>query len=521
MMIHGTEAGLPGRGGYDMKRLTCLVLLLLLLAPAGAMAEVRDVANWYEVFVRSYQDSDGDGIGDLKGLMRRLDYIEDMGWRGLWLMPLMPSPSYHKYDVTDYLSVDPEYGTMEDLRALVAACHARGMRIILDLPVNHTSTEHPWFRAACAALRRGETGDSHVGYYNFSREPGSGFASLPGTDWYYEEQFAGGNMPDLNLDNPAVWAELRAIFDFWLGDVGVDGFRLDAVTSYFTGDTARNVECLRALKAMAEEIQPGSILIGECWAGLSTIAEYYESGVDSFFLFPAAQAEGFVARAVLARSGGAEKYAKGWQAALDAVPAGCWLTPFLCNHDTGRAVGLVQGRSNPAAAKFAEGALGMLGGGVFTYYGEEIGMAGSGDDPNKRLAMYWSDGDMTDQPPSATGVEYAYPSVDKQREDPASILNYVRAVNRARLDYPAISTGANETLLAEGDLCLMRRSGEDGEYMIAMNFSAKESRTMEVPDSTIAVDLEVGDGSAVLKERGESPALTLPPRAIAVLVPVQ
>lgn len=111
--------------------------------------------------------------------------------------------------------------------------------------------------------------------------------------------------------------------------------------------------------------------------------------------------------------------------------------------------------------------------------------------------------------------------MDKQREDPASILNYVRAVNRARLDYPAISTGANETLLAEGDLCLMRRSGEDGEYMIAMNFSAKEPRTMEVPDSTIAVDLEVGDGSAVLEERGESPALTLPPRAIAVLVPVQ
>ena len=491
-----------------MKRILCLLLALLLAAPA---ATAQGVANWYEVFVRSYQDSDGDGLGDLNGLRARLDYIEDMGWRGLWLMPVMPSPSYHKYDVTDYCAVDPQYGTLDDMRALVDDCHARGISIIVDMPVNHTSTQHPWFQAACAALRAGDPEASAVGFYNFhmNRPAGSGFVALEGTDWTYEEQFAGGGMPDLNLASPAVLDEIRRIFDFWLNDVGVDGFRLDAVTSYFTGDAPANVALLGELKRMAEELKPGSFLVGECWAGLGTIAEYYESGVDSFFLFPAAQAEGFIVKSLLARKGRAEKFAAGWQKVLDAIPDGR-LSPFLCNHDTGRTIGLVRGRSDLSIAKFAEGALGMLGGGVFTYYGEEIGMAGSGDDPNKRLAMYWSDGDMTQQPPGATAVEYPYPCVEAQLADAGSLLSYVRAVNAARLDNPEIADGENETLLSEGDLLVMRRTLDGEALTIAMNFSPSETLSLPVDAGAIRFDLETGDGAAAL----EGGALSLPPRAI-------
>ena len=127
-----------------MKRLLvwCVLLICLVNAAAAQTAQTPAI-NWYEIFVRSYQDSDGDGIGDLKGVCNRLDYISDMGYDGIWLMPIMPSPSYHKYDVTDYMSIDPQYGTLEDFRALVKGCHERGIRLIIDLPVNHSSSQHP------------------------------------------------------------------------------------------------------------------------------------------------------------------------------------------------------------------------------------------------------------------------------------------------------------------------------------------------------------------------------------------
>ena len=493
-----------------MKKILIFILALSLLTAACAEG-VAD--NWYEVFVRSYQDSDGDGLGDLNGLRSRLDYIEDMGWRGLWLMPIMPSPSYHKYDVTDYRDVDGEYGTMEDLRAFLDDAHARGISVILDLPVNHSSTRHPWFIEASEALLNGEMDDPYIDYYNFSRTAGSGFAPLADSGWFYEEAFAGGGMPDLNLDSPAVRAEIRAILDFWLNDVGCDGFRLDAVTSFYTGEADRNIDFLAWLKATCEALKPGSYLVGECWANLNTIADYYRSGVDSFFLFPAAQAEGFIAASLRGRSKRAEKFAGKYRQVLDAIPEGR-LAPFLCNHDTGRTVGLVQGRNNPAVAKFAEGVLGMLGGSVFTYYGEEIGMVGSGDDPNKRLAMYWSDGDMTEQPPGTTAIEYAYPSVEEQLSDPDSLLNYVKAVNHARLDHPEIASGTNTFEYAEGDLCLMRRETADAACLIAMNFSLTEAGEIGVDgDCAIAADLETGTEAATLN----GGTLTLPPYGIVIL----
>ena len=492
-----------------MKRKLAMLLILSLLIPA-ALAE--SAANWYEIFVRSYQDSDGDGLGDLRGVLERLDYIEDMGWRGLWLMPIMPSPSYHKYDVTDYMAVDPQYGTLQDARELIDAAHERGIQVILDLPINHTSTGHPWFLAATEDLEGGLE-SPWVDYYSFSREGGKGYAPLGETGWYYEEQFAGGGMPDLNLDNPDVRDGIADIMDFWLNDVGCDGFRLDAVTSYYAGHAAQNIEFLAWLKDTAEALKPGSILVGECWANLNTIADYYESGVDSFFLFPGAQAEGFVCASLRARRDPAEKFARQYQKALDAVGEGR-LAPFLCNHDTGRTVGLVQGRKNLAVCKFVEGVLGMMGGSVFTYYGEEIGMAGSGDDPNKRLAMYWADGDMTEQPPGVTSVEYPYPSVQEQLADPDSLLNYVKAVNHARLDHPAIADGGNTVLLAEGALLLMRRETADDACLIALNFSKNETGEIALDgDYAVAADLEVGEDSATVEDR----VLILPAYGIAIL----
>ena len=505
-----------------MKKLISLLLALCLLLPAAVLAETpaaTESYNWYEIFVYSYQDSDGDGIGDFRGLISRLDYIAGMGYNGIWLMPIMPSPSYHKYDVMDYKAVDPQYGTMDDFRLLVQECHARGIRIIIDLPVNHTSTRHPWFLSAVESIQKRNFDSPYLDYYCFTETPsGNKYVKISGSPWHYEEQFAGGNMPDLNLASPAVKAEICDIVTFWLCDVGVDGFRLDAVTSFFAGNVEANVAFLDELKAMCEEAKPGSFLVGEAWVGLTALAGYAQSTVDSFFLFPAAQAEGFIVKSILGRSPDARRYVDGLDKVLTAMP-GELLTPFLCNHDTGRSIGLLQARKLPERAKFAQGALGMLPGYVFTYYGDEIGMVGAGDDPNKRLAMYWNDGDMTIQPPGVTSLEYAYPCVDDQLADPASLLNYCRAVNHARLRTPLIALGENSFVYYDANVVLMKRE-KDGECCwIAMNFSRKAEMTVtiEATGLVIASDLEVFDGAAALTEENGVSTVTLPPYAIVVL----
>lgn len=498
------------------KKLLCLALALCLLwglAPGQARGEAT---NWYEVFVYSFSDSDGDGIGDFRGLLSKLDYIKDMGYDGLWLMPVMPSPSYHKYDVTDYKAVDPQYGSLEDFRALAARCRDMGVRLIIDLPVNHTSTRHPWFFSAVEALKKGRTDHPLVGYYNFRQEEGQNFVRVAGTDWYYEEQFAGGAMPDLNLDNPALREEIRDILAFWLTDVGVEGFRLDAVTSFYTGRDPDNIAFLRFLKDSCEEFKPGSYLVGECWKGLEQIAAYYESGIDSFFLFPAAQAEGYIAASLRARRP-AEAFIKNLRRVLAAIPDKT-LAPFLSNHDTGRTVGLVQGRQAPQRVKFAHALLSLMGGHSFTYYGEEIGMLGSGNDPNKRLGMLWADGEVTQDPPGVTAREYPYPGVYAQQQDPASILNYIKRMNHQRLQMPLIALGQTEVVEVTDDTFLLKKSGDGEALLIAANCSGKAAHTLELPYAFTLLDtLDAGETASTAEVDEGTTTLTLQPYGIVYL----
>lgn len=505
-----------------MKRLLiwCLVLAF---SWNMAMAETEPLpsVNWYEIFVRSYQDSDGDGIGDLQGVLNRLDYIGDMGYDGIWLMPIMPSPSYHKYDVTDYRSVDPQYGTMQDFLALVQACHQRGIRLIVDLPVNHSSVQHPWFVQACEALRAEDETNAFVEYYCFSKEGGQKMVPVGGTDWYYEEQFTGGGMPDLNLNSEAVRAEIAAIMHFWLNECGVDGFRLDAVTSYYAADTKQNVAFLRWLKETAESLKPGSFLVGEAWVGLSSIAQYYESGVDSFFLFPASQAEGYIARTIRARSKPAQQYVHFMQQVQEAL-GNQLIAPFIGNHDTGRAVGSLQARSAPERAKFAEALVHLMGGATFTYYGEEIGMVGSGEDPNKRLAMYWNDQDMTSQPPGCTKMEYVFPCVEEQLKEEHSLLNYCKTLNHLKKQVPSIGLGENEFVDSNGDVCIMKRTWNGQESYIAVNFSSKTAQSGSIAFGrdgfVLAGALDVGQDRSQAVVNGAQASYTLAPYGILVFV---
>ena len=195
---------------------------------------------FYEIFVGSFADSDGDGTGDLRGVINRLDYLNDgdpnsgksLGVEGIWLTPIYPSPSYHKYDVTDYYSVDPAFGTLDDLRELCEACEARNVKLILDLPINHTGERNKWFSEFKTAHRAGNTANAYYDFYTWcaGREnipAGRTFRQIEGTDDYYECNFD-GSMPELNFDNPAVREEALEIAKYWLV-LGVDGFRFDAI----------------------------------------------------------------------------------------------------------------------------------------------------------------------------------------------------------------------------------------------------------------------------------------------------
>lgn len=259
--------------------------------------------NYYQILVYSYFDSNGDGVGDLKGLTQKLDYINDgnktstssLGYDGIYTLPIFPSPTYHKYDATDYYSIDESYGTMEDFDELIAECNKRGIDVILDLAINHSSNQHPWFRNAISDIRNVTSFDPETGepteeaknlypslrYYHFTHRSkmssGVRWHSISGTDWMYEGQFYDG-MPDLNLDEQVVRDEVKNIMKFWL-DKGVRGFRLDAVEHFFDWDKKKNYEMLNLLAQWGEELtknrEKDCFLVAEGpWS--NTVSTYYE-----------------------------------------------------------------------------------------------------------------------------------------------------------------------------------------------------------------------------------------------------
>jgi len=475
-----------------MKRLTGLLLALVLVLGTGAAARAGAPAApgvAYEIFVGSFADSDGDGLGDLRGIEQKLDYIAALGVDMLWLTPIHPSPSYHHYDVTDYCAVAPEFGAMEDFDSLVASCKERGIGVILDLVVNHTSSEHPWFLEACAAL--GEGGESVLcGWYNFSE--GSGAHDVPGAaGWFYEGRF-GYHMPDLNLDSEAVRAEIANIIAFWQ-EHGVAGFRLDATTSYYTGAPGRNAEFVRFICETAKANDPDSYVVGECWADAQTILGLYESGIDSLFNFPAADVDGLIVQATLSRRGAAvARRMAEWNGSLRAVSEDIQDAPFLTNHDMARARGML--RSDDAAMKAAAMLYLLLPGRPFVYYGEELGMSGSGRDENKRLPMLWSGADegLNCLPPAdADQKQRLKAGVAEQEADESSLLSWYRRLIALRALAPELAHGTM-TALDAGHEAVCAFAVTDGTTVVALVNAS--------PDETVRVDLvALGlDGAALL-----------------------
>ena len=480
--------------------------------------------NWYEIFVYSFYDTNNDGIGDLNGVTAKLDYIKEMGFNGIWLMPIHPSPTYHKYDVTDYYAIHPDYGTLEDFKNLVDEAHKRGIRIIIDLVVNHSSDSHPWFLQACDYIRKnGAPGGEYGDFYNFRITDNNAYHSVNGTKYSYEGQFWSG-MPDLNLDSENVRNEIISIMNFWLTDYNVDGFRLDAVTSYYTGNLQNNIDFLSWLNTEAKKIKPTAYIVGEAWVGSDfAIDRYYESGCDSFFLFTGSQAGGTIATAVKQCSG---KSLGELFMSLQSTYGDAILAPFLGNHDTMRPGSFMPGEDN---VKMAAGVLAMMNGGTFVYYGEEIGMiskGGNNSDPAKRIAMKWQAKNIYEGhcylPPENTPVDdtsYYYPSVAEQYEDTSSILNYYKEAMELRNRFPAIARGT-VTYYPDGQnnyICVITKEYNGEKLTIVFNMDTFE-QTVTLDKEMLGFTDLVGelyatDGKFTFDENG---ALIMPPQSIAI-----
>lgn len=463
--------------------------------------------NYYEIFVGSFCDSDGDGMGDLQGLISKLDYINDgddttdtdLGCNGIWLMPISPSASYHKYDVMDYEAIDSAYGTMEDFEQLIDECNKRGIDVVIDLVMNHSSIAHPWFKAARDYLKElpeGEEPNSedckYIDYYTFVKgTPVGNYYQVAGTDDYYYEGMFSQQMPDLNLDNPDVRAEFEDIVSFWL-DKGVSGFRLDAAKEYFSGDTAKNVEVLTWFNNYVKSVNPDAYIVAETWC--SDYARYTESGIDSAFNFNYSSFDGNIS---LVTKGADKTYSGSYfakclvetQEELSEYSDTAISATFLGNHDLDRTAHYLAFDENKI--KFAHGLLGIMSGNTFIYYGDEIGIGGSGADENKRSPMIWSSTDKTGECDGPVNMDKTYvinkfESVEEQQQDENSILSYVKNSVKLRNIFPEIARGTTELVseVTDEDICAISKTYNDSKIIILANANSKETKTVTLSRET-------------------------------------
>ena len=458
----------------------------------------------YEVFLYSFNDSDGDGIGDINGLIEKLPYIKDLGFTSLWMMPIHPSPTYHKYDVKDYYDIDPQYGTLDDFKDLITKCNENNMKVIIDLVLNHTSVEHPWFQEAKSYLESLEDWQTpsaeeckYIDYYHFSKEFQTGYAQLGNSSYFYEARFWEG-MPDLNLDNQLVKDEIRSIMEYWL-DLGVSGFRLDAVTSYYTGNIEGNVSFLRWLNETGKEINEDCYFVGEAWTNQNEIAKLYESGIDSLFDFPFGNVDGIIHETTL-KNIGVDAYVKKQMEAEEYYSSknpNYINAPFYTNHDMARSAGYYAGDSE-AKVKLS-GALNLLmSGNVFVYYGEEIGMKGAGKDENKRAPMQWSSEENCLGPKDMDDFDMKYPPLNEQEKNAYSIYNYYKQAIHLRNAFPSITCGKTNIIdeLSDQDYVVYQKTYEDETVYIIISLK-DETNTIDLSS------LEINELSGVLQTTEE------------------
>jgi alpha-amylase len=391
-------------------------LAALTSACAHAAPDPRAPKMIYEIFTRSF--------GDLNTIQSKLDYIAELGADTIWLTPIFKSPSYHGYDVSDYQSIQPEFGDLPAFQALLTAAHSHGIKILLDVPVNHTSLAHPWFTAQSDLylwsptpldwpkinLKKNESPEDHWHLFSGS---------------YYFSSFSFG-MPDLNWHSSVVLSRVEQIFQYW-SSLGVDGFRLDAAKYLIKGpEGEQNMPETHALwkqiVASTRKSAPNAYFVGEVWDSEANIAPYYGTGdeLDAAFNFPV---EGSL-RSSLA-SGNSASFVQALNTQLKTELSPFFDAPFAGNHDQDRLATAIDG--DPDLQKLAELAVMTLPGTPVLYYGDELGMK-NGTGPNAK-------GDLAKRQPMDWDAEKI------QDTDHSSILNFYRALGRMRNAQAVLNSG--------------------------------------------------------------------------------
>ena len=415
----------------------------------------EDVGVCYQIFVISFADSNNDGLGDLNGITENLDYLSDLNVQCIWLTPIHPSSSYHKYDVLDFYDIDPDFGTLADFDRLIEAAAAKDIIVLMDLVLNHTSRNHPWFR------ERPE-------YYRFISkdhpEYGSQYwHSYNGLQYY---AYFWDQMPELNLDNPEVREATFEIARFWL-DRGVGGFRLDAVRHFFdtneypirTNTLQQNIRYLKEFNEVVKTINPEAIVVAEVWSAAEAVARYLP-GIDSAFNFDLAQA---ILTTVASSSDNASTDVVGTflkiKAFYDEQNTPYHDSLFLTNHDQDRVMSLLD--NNEAKAKLAASILFTLPGTSWIYYGEELGMRGartaSATDAQRRQPMPWQTASQVNRV-DGYSLEFAnqqlapgnemfqhYQTITALKADPVIRLGEVGRVTKTQRHFLAYTLTYEET----------------------------------------------------------------------------
>jgi len=436
----------------------------------------EDVRTCYSLFPISFADSNNDGYGDLKGIENKLDYLRDLGIQCIYLNPIHPSPSYHKYDVIDYYAIDPKFGTMNDFENLLKTAKEKNIKIMMDMVFNHTSIQHPWFKKAV----KGE--EKYKDYYIFNDGKNKDFP-LKGP-WYragkqFYHAFFWEGMPDLNLDNEEVRNEIYKISNFWL-DKGIDGFRLDAAAMGFepseykrgTNVLGKNINFWKEYTSNVKKTNPDAFVIAEVWKPINDQKRYYES-FDSMFNFDGSDQ---IMRVV--KTGTAfdfqsffsneieGKKLKDGQRFIDSV--------FISNHDQNRVASQLNG--NLDQTKLAASIYLTLPGIAYVYYGEELGMLGQKPDEQIREPFKWNK-TLTDGTTrwEAISLNKELASLDEQRKNPQSMFSHYKNLISVRNSNEAFDIFSDfiEGPYNEGSSLSYFRESQNQKVLVIHNIEAE------------------------------------------------
>ena len=471
---------------------------------------------FYEIFVGSFSDSNGDGIGDLRGIINRMDYLNDgdpdsglsLGVEGIWLTPIFKSTSYHKYNVDDYYTIDPAFGTEDDLRDLIEICHERNVKLILDLVINHTGYYNPWFTAFGEAHKTENTDDPYYDFYCYYSKgehapAGRSYSQLPGTSIFYECNFS-GDMPELNYDNPAVREAVLDVAKYYI-DLGIDGFRFDAAKYVYYGDNAASAEFWKWYMGELRAYKPDIYAVAEVWDSDAIVSQYYPA--LNCFNFFVSQSSGLICET--AKSGRVSNYTNYVEKYLlnisDTNPDAMYL-PFVANHDNDRAAGFLS--TDKFTMQLAANVYILGPGSPFIYYGEELGMKGSrggaSTDANRRLAMLWGDGDTIQDPTGSTytAATQIHETAARQKADPDSLYSYYKRLIMIRKANPEIARGEYKALEFTGTNVGGFTATLDGKTVAVIHNTTTSPYTIDLTtltdvDFTI-VAAYIGQGDATL-----------------------